>query len=90
MNLIWVGAGLGVTLLVTAPSAAFASPPNAPNDRASCVAAASVFNQAHPEVYGTRSDVAHDFIAAAAEEGFPPGEIYAFFAHQHGTLAQCP
>ena len=90
MKVEWFGAGLGVTLLVTAPSAAFAAPPNEPSGRASCVGTLSVFNQAHTEVHGTLSDVARRFIADAAAQGIPPGEIYTFFARAHGTVDQCP
>ena len=87
-RIVAVIAVAGAALVVT--PAASAAPPNEPNGRASCIGTLSVFNQAHPEVFGTRSDVAHDFIAGAAAEGFPPGEIYRFFAAAHGTLEQCP
>ena len=90
MNVKWVGAGLGVMFLVLAPSAASAAPPNEPSGHASCIGTLSVFNQAHPEFFGTRSDIAHDFIAGAAAEGIAPGEIYAFYARAHGTVEQCP
>lgn len=90
MNAKWVGVGLGVTLLTVAPSAAYAAPPNEPSGRASCIGTLSVFNQAHPEFFGTRADIAHDFIAGAAAEGIPPGEIYTFYARVHGTVEQCP
>jgi len=90
MNVRSIGAGLGVTLLIGAPSAASAAPPNEPSGRASCVGTLSVFNQAHPEDVGTRSDIAHAFIEGAAEDGIPPGQTYAFFAQAHGTVEQCP
>jgi hypothetical protein len=90
MNVRCVGAGLGVTLLVAVPSAASAAPPNEPSGRASCIGTLSVFNQAHPEQFGTRKEVAHDFITGAAAEGISPGEIYTFYARAHGTVEQCP
>lgn len=90
MHSKWVGAGLGITLLITAPSAASAAPPGEPSGHASCLGTLSVFNQAHPEVFGSRSDIAHDFVEWAAAEGIPPGAIYAFFAQVHGTVEQCP
>lgn len=90
MNVKWLGAGLVAAALVAAPSAAFAAPPNEPNGHASCLGTLSVFNQANPEVFGSRSDIAHDFIAGAAGDGIPPGWIYAFFAGFHGSVEQCP
>ena len=83
-------AGLAAaTAVVAVPTIAQAAPPNEPSDHASCVGTLSVFNQAHPEVFGARSEVAHDFLEVAAAEGIPPGEIYTSFAHAHGTVAQC-
>ena len=90
MNGKWVGAVLGVTLLAAAPATSFAAPPNEPSGHASCVGTLSVFNQAHPEVSGSRSEIAHLFIEEAAAEGIPPGQIYTFFAKAHGTVEQCP
>jgi hypothetical protein len=83
-------AGLAAaTAAVAVPTIAQAEPPNEPSDHASCTGTLSVFNQAHPEVFGTRSDVAHGFIEQAAAEGIPPGEIYTSFAQAHGTVEQC-
>jgi hypothetical protein len=84
-------AGLAaVAAAIAVPTIARADPPNEPSDHASCVGTLSVFNQAHPEFAGTRSDVAHAFIQEAAAEGIPPGEIYTSFAHVHGAVEQCP
>jgi hypothetical protein len=85
-----VRAILGVALLAAAPATSFAAPPNEPSAHASCVGALSVFNEAHPEIFGTRSDVAHNFIEQAAAAGIPPGEIYTGFAQTHGTAETCP
>jgi hypothetical protein len=84
-----VGTVLGVALLAAAPATSSAAPPNEPSAHASCVGALSVFNEAHPEVLGTRSDVAQQFVELAAAEGIPPGEIYTNFAETHGTVEQC-
>ena len=84
-----VGAVLGAVLLA-APATSLAAPPNEPSANASCVGTLSVFNEAHPEVFGTRSDVAQFFIEEAAAEGIPPGEIVTGFAQAHGTVETCP
>lgn len=83
-----VGAIVGATLLATAGTA-LADPSNEPSANASCVGALSVFNQAHPEVFGSRSEVAHLFLGIAAGANVPPGAIYTPFAHDHGTAATC-
>jgi hypothetical protein len=83
-------AGLvAATAAVAVPTIAQAEPPNGPSDQASCAGTLSVFNVAHPEVFGSRSDVAHDFLEDADAEGIPPGQIYTSFAHAHGTVEQC-
>jgi hypothetical protein len=83
-------AGLAAaTAAVAVPTIAQAAPPNEPSDHASCVGTLTVFNAAHPEVLGTRSDIAHGFIDEAAAGGFPPGEIYSYIAQFHGPLEQC-
>jgi hypothetical protein len=84
-----VGAILGAALFASAPAASFAAPSNEPSGNASCVGALSVFNEAHPEFFGTRSDVAHAFIEEAAAAGIPPGQIYTGFAQTHGTVHTC-
>ena len=84
-----IGAILGVALLAAAPATALAAPPNQPNDNAGCVGTLSVFNQAHPEVFGTRSDIAHIFIDEAAGQGITPGQIYTGYAQTHGTVETC-
>lgn len=90
MNVRWVGAAVGVTLVVAVPAASFAAPWNEPSSNASCVGTLSVFNQAHPEVFGTRSEVAHSVKAGATAEGIPPGAFYSFIAGAHGSVEQCP
>jgi hypothetical protein len=83
-------AGLtAATAVVALPTIALAAPPNPPSDHASCAGTLSVFNQAHPEAVGTRSEIAHEFIEVAAEEGISPGAIYSSFAQVHGTAEQC-
>jgi hypothetical protein len=83
-------AGLAAaTAAVAVPTIAQAEPPNEPSDHASCAGTLSVFNQAHPEFFGSRSDIAHEFIEEATAEGIPPGEIYTFFAEAHGGVEHC-
>jgi hypothetical protein len=81
---------MGVALLAAAPATAFAAPPNEPSGNASCSGTLSVFNQAHPEVYGSRSSIARGVAEGAGAGGTPPGEFYTYFAHAHGTVEQCP
>ena len=83
-------AGLAAaTAAVAVPTIAEAEPPNEPNPHANCVGTLSVYNQAHPEFAGTRSDIAHEFVEEGAAQGIPPGEIYTSFAEEHGTFEQC-
>ncbi|MET1082080.1 MAG: hypothetical protein ABWY12_03385 [Burkholderiales bacterium] len=84
-----VGAVICVALLAAAPATSFAAPPNEPSGDASCNGTLSVFNQTHPEVFGTRSSVSHGVIDESAATGTPPGEFFAFFAQVHGTAEQC-
>lgn len=60
-----------------------------PNESASCVGSLSVFNQQHPLVFGTRSDIAHLFKQIADAIGITPGAIVSSFAHRHGAAADC-
>ena len=83
-----VGAIVGAAVLATAGTAP-AEPPNEPSANASCVGALSVFNQAHPEVFGSRSEVAHLFLGIAEGANVPPGAIYTPFAQDHGPAASC-
>jgi hypothetical protein len=83
-----VGAVITAAMLA-APSAALAAPSNTPSANASCAGSGSVFNQAHPEVFGSRSHVAHAFIDIAAVAGIPPGAIYTGFAQTHGVAETC-
>ena len=86
----YVGAVIGVALLAAAPATSSAAPPNEPNAAASCIGILSVFNQAHPEVFGSRASIALGTVELAAEFGFPPGEFYTGFAQVHGPREQCP
>jgi len=86
---VFIASLVAATAAVAVPTIAQAQPPNEPSDQASCVGTLSVFNQAHPEVFGSRSDVSHGFIEEAANEGISPGAIFAGFAHAHGTVEQC-
>lgn len=61
-----------------------------PDEHASCVGTLTVFNTQHPEVFGTRADLAHDIKQFSDATGTTPGAIVSSIAHEHGgSVGEC-
>ena len=80
---------VAVTLVGLAVSGAASVVEAAPSDDASCVAKLSVLNTRHPELFGTRADVAHDIKAETEAIGLMPGAFVSMVAQRSAPVEDC-